>query len=106
MTERQKRRYAHFAAMINTYPENSEWKTSGGVVEMCIKYYDYSRVPWRHRIQPERKKNMQMEHVVQGLLPIMEMEQLCRILTRPCAMALCMVLFQGGGYFDTLFMRI
>ncbi len=56
MTERQKRRYAHFAAMFNTYHKNSEWKTSTGVVEIHIKYYDYSCVPWIHRIQPEKKR--------------------------------------------------
>ena len=89
LTDDDKSIYSHYAAMLKTYPDNCEWKAQlCGVVCVSFRYYDDTCVPLHYRINP--KKNFD-EFCTRGHLPIMD--RLCQFLSRPYAMALCMVLF-------------
>jgi len=102
LTDTEKLRYLHYATMFKTYHENCGW-TAITYGEVCIsfRYYDDPCVPLCYRIKPKKTFDT---YEVRGHLLIMD--RLCQFLSRPYAMALCMVLFSEGGCCDTLFMGV
>ena len=100
LTQKEKLRYLHFAAMFKTYHENCRWTaTSYGEVCISFRYYDAPCVPLCGSIKPKKTFDT---FEISGHLLIMD--RLCQFLSRPYAMALCMALFSKGGCCDTLFM--
>ena len=99
LTEEKKLRFSQFVSMFKTYPENCEWTAELGVVCISFRFYDAPCTPLCYRIKPKKSYDT---FNISG--PLLIMDRLCKFLSRPYAMALCMALFSNGGCCDTLFM--